>query len=85
MLRSDCAFVAIWAESTVFASMKGLTLEQDLYSDYLLVNQQQATATRLGALLEQQLSHDRLTRSLSRPTMARLNAGKLSSFCVTDS
>ncbi|WP_394351064.1 IS701 family transposase [Spirosoma arboris] len=45
--------------------MKGLTLEQDLYSDYLVVNQGQATATGLAALLDQQISHDRLTRSLS--------------------
>ena len=46
--------------------MNGLTPEQDLYSDYLVVNQGQATATRLSALLEGYLSHDRLTRSLNQ-------------------
>lgn len=37
----------------------------DLYSDYLLVNQGQTTATGLSALLEGELSHDQLTRYLS--------------------
>lgn len=46
--------------------MNGLTLEQDLYSDYLVVNQGQSTATRLAALLEGHFSHDRLTRSLNQ-------------------
>lgn len=46
--------------------MKGLSLEQDLYSDYLVVNQGQATATRLATLLETQLSHDAITRSLTQ-------------------
>lgn len=46
--------------------MNGLSLEQDLYSDYLVVNQGQATATRLSALLEGHFSHDRLTRSLNQ-------------------
>lgn len=36
----------------------------DLYSDYLLVNQGQSTATGLSALLEGKLSHDAITRSL---------------------
>lgn len=36
----------------------------DLYSDYLLVNQGQPTATRLAALVEGKLSHDAITRSL---------------------
>jgi hypothetical protein len=48
-----------------FCHDERLTLEQDLYSDYLVVNQGQATATRLAALLEQQGSHGRQTRSLS--------------------
>lgn len=46
--------------------MKGLIIEQDLYSDYLVVNQGQATATRLSALLEGHFSHDQLTRSLNQ-------------------
>lgn len=46
--------------------MKGLTLQQDLYSDYLVVNQGQASATRLAALLEQHFSHDQFTRSLAQ-------------------
>ena len=46
--------------------MNGLTIEHDLYSDYLVVNQGQATATRLSALLEGHFSHDRLTRSLTQ-------------------
>lgn len=37
----------------------------DLYSDYLLVNQGQPTATRLSTLVEGKLSHDSITRSLS--------------------
>ena len=45
--------------------MNGLTIEQDLYSDYLVVNQGQATATRLSALLEGYFGHDRLTRSFN--------------------
>lgn len=36
----------------------------DLYSDYLLVNQGQSTATGLAALVEGKLSHDAITRSL---------------------
>lgn len=36
----------------------------DLYSDYLLVNQGQTTATDLAALVEGKLSHDAITRSL---------------------
>lgn len=36
----------------------------DLYSDYLLVNQGQTTATGLSALVEGKLSHDSITRSL---------------------
>ncbi len=36
----------------------------DLYSDYLLVNQGQPTATRLSALVDGKLSHDAITRSL---------------------
>jgi hypothetical protein len=36
----------------------------DLYSDYLLINQGQPTATRLAALVDGKLSHDAITRSL---------------------
>ena len=36
----------------------------DLYSDYLIVNQGQTTATGLSLLLESKLSHDTITRSL---------------------
>ena len=38
----------------------------DLYSDYLLVNQGQPTATRLSTLVEGKLSHDAITRSLTQ-------------------
>ena len=38
----------------------------DLYSDYLLVNQGQPTATRLSMLVEGKLSHDSITRSLTQ-------------------
>jgi hypothetical protein len=37
----------------------------DLYTDYLIVNQGQTTATGLEALLEGKLKHDSVTRSLS--------------------
>lgn len=40
----------------------------DLYSDYLLVNQGQSTATGLSALVEGKLSHDAITRSLHEQT-----------------
>ncbi|RCR65431.1 IS701 family transposase [Larkinella punicea] len=40
----------------------------DLYSDYLLVNQGQTTATGLSALVEGKLSHDAITRSLHQLT-----------------
>jgi hypothetical protein len=46
--------------------MKALTPAQDLYSDYLVVNQGQASTTRLAALLEQHHSHDYFTRCLQR-------------------
>ena len=36
----------------------------DVYSDYLLVNQGQPTATRLSTLVEGKLFHDAITRSL---------------------
>ena len=35
----------------------------ELYSDYLLVNQGQTTATGLSALIDGELSHDAITRS----------------------
>lgn len=37
----------------------------DLYSDYLIVNQGQATATGLSALLDNEVKHDTITRWLS--------------------
>jgi DDE superfamily endonuclease len=37
----------------------------DLYSDYLIVNQGQATATGLSALLNNEIKHDTITRWLS--------------------
>ena len=37
----------------------------DLYSDYLIVNQGQSTATGLSTLLDNQVSHDSITRSLN--------------------
>lgn len=37
----------------------------DLYSDYLIVNQGQNTATGLSKLLDNKISHDSITRSLS--------------------
>ena len=37
----------------------------DLYTDYLLINQGQTTATGLEALLEGKLKHDSVTRALS--------------------
>lgn len=40
----------------------------DLYSDYLLVNQGQSTATGLSALVDGKLSHDAITRSLHEQT-----------------
>jgi len=41
----------------------------DLYSDYLIVNQGQATATALSSLLEKNYSHDKITRALSGENM----------------
>ena len=46
--------------------MNALPLELDLYSDYLVVNQGQASATRLAALLEHEFSHDTFTRKLAQ-------------------
>ena len=43
-----------------------LIAEFDLYSDYLIVNQGQATATDLSMLLDGHYSHDKITRSLSK-------------------
>lgn len=37
----------------------------DLYSDYLIVNQGQATATGLSLLLDNEIKHDTITRHLS--------------------
>ncbi len=37
----------------------------DLYSDYLIVNQGQASATGLSSLLDKDVSHDHITRCLS--------------------
>lgn len=37
----------------------------DLYSDYLIVNQGQATATGLSSLLDNEIKHDTITRHLS--------------------
>jgi hypothetical protein len=38
----------------------------DLYSDYLIVNQGQATATGLSALLDEEIKHDSITRLLHK-------------------
>jgi hypothetical protein len=38
----------------------------DIYSDYLIAQSQQATATGLSSLLEGSLSHDQITRFLNR-------------------
>ncbi len=37
----------------------------DLYTDYLIINQGQSTATGLSALLEKKVSHDSITRALN--------------------
>jgi len=37
----------------------------DLYSDYLIVNQGQSVSTGLSTLLEGEISHDKITRSLN--------------------
>lgn len=50
----------------------------DLYSDYLLVNQGQSTATGLSALVDGKLSHDAITRSLHHRTMVHANYGRWS-------
>ena len=47
-------------------TMTVLPLELDLYSDYLMVNQRQVSATRLAALLEGEFSHDAFTRKLTQ-------------------
>jgi transposase len=39
----------------------------DLYSDFLILNQGQASATSLAALLDDEISHDAVTRFLSGP------------------
>lgn len=39
----------------------------DIYSDFLILNQGQASATNLSALLDNELSHDAVTRFLSGP------------------
>lgn len=38
----------------------------DLYSDYLIANEGQATSIELSALLENQYSHDKITRALAK-------------------
>jgi hypothetical protein len=38
----------------------------DIYSDYLIAQSQQATATGLSTLLDGSLSHDQITRFLNR-------------------
>ena len=45
--------------------MKFISPIFDLYSDYLLINQGQSSCTSLSALLDGELSHDKITRSLS--------------------
>ncbi len=49
----------------------------DLYSDYLIVNQGQATATSLSDLLENKYSHDKITRALSKELMTSKNLWKV--------
>lgn len=49
----------------------------DLYSDYLLVNSRQATATGLSALVEGKVSHDRITRSLHEQTYGSAHLWKV--------
>ena len=46
--------------------MNALPLELDPYGDYPVVNQGQASATRLAALLEHEFSHDAFTRKLTQ-------------------
>ena len=41
----------------------------DLYSDYLLYSTKQTTATGLSELLDGEISHDKITRFLSKETL----------------
>jgi hypothetical protein len=41
----------------------------DLYTDYLIANKAQATATSMSAMLDQVVSHDQITRMLSQPEL----------------
>src|ERR1700722_7915044 len=42
----------------------------DLYTDFLLVSSYQATATGLSALLDNKISHDKITRLLSSTSIS---------------
>ncbi len=41
----------------------------DIYSDYLIAQNQYATATGLSDLLEGQISHDKITRFLNKEVL----------------
>ena len=57
--------------------MQHVSSEFDLYTDYLIINQGQSTATQLSSLLDGHIAHDTFTRSLSERVIPQLIYGKL--------
>ena len=54
-----------------------LSSEFDLYTDYLIINQGQSTATQLSSLLDGHFAHDAFTRSLSERNYTSIDLWKV--------
>ncbi|MWZ89305.1 transposase [Francisella tularensis] len=48
----------------------------DIYTDYLISQTKYATATKLSDILDQEVSHDKITRFLSKPYLTSLEFWK---------
>ena len=57
--------------------MQHVSSEFDLYTDYLIINQGQATMTQLSSLLENKIKHDTFTRSLNSRTYTSIDLWKV--------
>ena len=57
--------------------MQHVSSEFDLYTDYLIINQGQSTATQLSSLLDGHIAHDTFTRSLNERNYTSVDLWKV--------
>ena len=57
----------------------------DIYTDYLISQTKYATATKLSDILDQEVSHDKITRFLSKSDLTNLEFWKYRECKLIDS